>query len=311
MHTFALDWTSTTLTWYVDGVATRTEATPSDMHQPMTIFANLALGGSWAGPVNLGPDGQDRLQIDYIKVWDSNPYTAAAPAPVSPPPPPSVFVGSDQSVLEGNSGTTSMVFTLTRSGDLTGSTSLNWSTDIGGGGTNAPNLTDVSGPISGSVTFAAGESQKQIIISVNGDVTVEPDEVFHLTVSNVSGGVIGDDGVAVGTILNDDTALQSSPVTGQVIVGTKYADYLEGGSGNDTLTGGRGIDTFGFHTGDGHDVITDFATGRRSGDHIDLGGAHYQLSQVSGGTLLTLDSGDTLLLENVTLKQLSGGGWLF
>src|SRR5512143_310627 len=31
MHTFGFDWGPDTMTWYVDGVATRTEATPSDL----------------------------------------------------------------------------------------------------------------------------------------------------------------------------------------------------------------------------------------------------------------------------------------
>jgi len=299
------------MTWYVDGVATRTEATPSDMHQAMTIFADLAVGGSWAGaPDFSSTGGQAAMKIDYIKVWDSNPYVSAA-APTAPATPPSILVGADQTMAEGNSGVTDMVFTLTRTGDLSGSSSLDWSTDIGGGGANAPDLQDVTGPISGSITFAPGESVKQIVIGVNGDTTVEPDEVFHLTVSNLGGAVLGDDGVAIGTILNDDAPAPVTSVAGAVIVGTRHSDYLEGGAGNDTLTGMQGSDTFGFHAGDGHDLVTDFMPSKRSGDHIDLGGAHYDLSQSGSGALITLDSGDTLLLQNVSIKQLAiTSGWL-
>ena len=38
-------------------------------------------------------------------------------------------------------------------------------------------------------------------------------------------------------------------------------DSLGGGTGNDTLTGGKGSDVFYYDSGDGHDIITDYAAG--------------------------------------------------
>ncbi|WP_182422418.1 glycoside hydrolase family 16 protein, partial [Aureimonas sp. ME7] len=45
MHTYGLLWTKTELVWYVDGAEVYRLATPADMHQPMYMVTNLAIGG--------------------------------------------------------------------------------------------------------------------------------------------------------------------------------------------------------------------------------------------------------------------------
>ena len=47
------------------------------------------------------------------------------------------------------------------------------------------------------------------------------------------------------------------------IKGTGKNDWLEGSSGNDILTGGRGADTFVYRAGSGNDTITDFSADDR------------------------------------------------
>ena len=42
-HTFGLLWTASTITWYLDGVAVRSIATPTDMNGPMYMMLGLAL----------------------------------------------------------------------------------------------------------------------------------------------------------------------------------------------------------------------------------------------------------------------------
>lgn len=98
------------------------------------------------------------------------------------------------------------------------------------------------------------------------------------------------------------------------LIGSKGNDTLEGGEGRDTITGGRGndlisangdfysnsapgdrdVDTIIFNRGDGHDTVLAFDIG------IDAiqSNMSYRQSHVSGGTLLTFDSGDTILLAN-------------
>ncbi len=68
-HTYAVDWGPNTITWYFDGQKVFQTATPSDMHQPMYIIVNDAVGGHWPGP----PDGSTQfpasMQIDYIRAY--------------------------------------------------------------------------------------------------------------------------------------------------------------------------------------------------------------------------------------------------
>lgn len=68
-HVYGLDWTPQTLTWFIDGVPTWRMPTPADMHQPMTILANLAVGGSWAGKPDFGKDAKAAMGIDWIRVY--------------------------------------------------------------------------------------------------------------------------------------------------------------------------------------------------------------------------------------------------
>jgi hypothetical protein len=52
-------------------------------------------------------------------------------------------------------------------------------------------------------TIAAGASSKAFTVSIIGDTTLEPNETYSVTVSQVSGATVSD-GQAVGTIVNDD-----------------------------------------------------------------------------------------------------------
>ncbi len=83
-HTYAVDWEATMITWYFDGNAIITAATPADMHVPMYMVANLGVGGvkSWGGTTNAATPTVDYLRIDDIRVYASAAtptYTGAAP----------------------------------------------------------------------------------------------------------------------------------------------------------------------------------------------------------------------------------------
>jgi hypothetical protein len=57
-------------------------------------------------------------------------------------------------------------------------------------------------PVTGTLTFAPGETSKTVAVPVRGDAKHEPDETFTLALSNASGATQGADGT--GTIRNDD-----------------------------------------------------------------------------------------------------------
>ncbi|MBU4424855.1 MAG: ExeM/NucH family extracellular endonuclease [Gammaproteobacteria bacterium] len=105
------------------------------------------------------------------------------------------------SKAEGNSGTTAFTFTVTRAGDTSGATTVDYA--VSGAAVDAA---DFGGALpTGTVSFAAGETSKLITINVAGDAVVEPNEAFTLTLSNATSGTVMS-ATATGTILDDDTA---------------------------------------------------------------------------------------------------------
>ncbi len=118
--------------------------------------------------------------------------------------PPTVSIG-DVSVTEGNSGTTTLTFTVTRTDENTEFT-LDFNTVVGGSATAGDDYVEVSG---GTVTFTNGGSLTQTVtVTVNGDLTTEGDETVNVEISNIQntvGATTISDGAGVGTILNDDT----------------------------------------------------------------------------------------------------------
>jgi chitinase len=106
---------------------------------------------------------------------------------------------SDVQRLEGTSTTpTTFAFTVTLLSAATAPVTVNWATQAG----TAVAATDFT-PASGTLTFAAGETQKTINVSVAADTTVEADETFSVVLSGASGAAIAN-GTGTATILNDD-----------------------------------------------------------------------------------------------------------
>jgi CSLREA domain-containing protein len=103
---------------------------------------------------------------------------------------------------EGDSGTTPFTFTVSLSTSTTDTVSVSFGT--ADGTATAP---EDYQPASGQLSFAPGETAKQITILVNGDQKIEPDETFTINLSNAVNGTINvSAGQGVGTILNDDIA---------------------------------------------------------------------------------------------------------
>ena len=99
--------------------------------------------------------------------------------------------------------------------------------------------------------------------------------------------------------------------------GGEGSDRLYGGTGDDRLTGGAGADTFLFDTGNGDDIVTDFANGE---DLIDL----REFTEITSFADLTITShgddvvidlsghgGGTVRLENVSESDLVADDFVF
>jgi predicted extracellular nuclease len=107
------------------------------------------------------------------------------------------FSISDATVVEGDSGTVDLIFTVSRTSG-TGAATIDFATSNG----TAAAGEDYTAR-TGTVSFADGQTSRTITITVSSDAVVEGDETLTVTLTNPSSGAIAD-GVAQGTIENDD-----------------------------------------------------------------------------------------------------------
>ncbi|QMS87192.1 DUF4347 domain-containing protein [Nostoc edaphicum CCNP1411] len=94
---------------------------------------------------------------------------------------------ASQTVTEGNSGSQTITFTVTRSGDTAVASTINYAFDgtaTFGSDYNAIKVAGVTSTISGVVIFAAGETTKSITLNVLGEKVTEVDETINLTLSH-------------------------------------------------------------------------------------------------------------------------------
>lgn len=137
---------------------------------------------------------------------------------------------------EGNTGSTPFSFTVTRSGDLTLTSSVSWA--ITGSGLSPANGLDFTGNQlpSGIADFAPGVGSRTVVVNVLADTLAESNEGFLVTLSNPSGARISPTGgSAESLILDDDTpsysfSLSPSPVYegGSLTVSVSSTNASEG-----------------------------------------------------------------------------------
>ncbi len=123
---------------------------------------------------------------------------------------PLTFSVGDASVVEGDAGTTLMNFIVTLSAPSPGGVGVTAQTDLGSA---APNV-DYT-PTGAFLTFDQGVSTVNFQVPVIGDLVDEPDETFLVRLIDPAGATIAD-GVATGTIINDDTSgtVEARPLPG-------------------------------------------------------------------------------------------------
>ena len=116
-----------------------------------------------------------------------------------------IAAGVGNGTDEGTGGTTLYLYTVTRTGDTSDVTTVDWA--VSSANMNGADFDSVSLP-SGSLTFAAGETTKTITINVTADSTEELDEDFTVTLSNAApgAGTSITTASATGTVDNDDNA---------------------------------------------------------------------------------------------------------
>ena len=164
-------------------------------HGRRTLPAFLVLAFALLGPVVFAsastarPNNGATILQTVAARWTTNPRLSI----------------DDASVAEGNSGTTTMTFTVTRSGSSHGTSSVHYET----AGVTATSGVDFS-PASGMLSFPTGVSSRTLTVDVTGDRADELDELLVVNLSNPTGGHIVD-GQGDGTITDDDSSPVAAP----------------------------------------------------------------------------------------------------
>ena len=134
---------------------------------------------------------------------------------------------SSPSVSEGDSGQTSMTFTVTRSYAIAASSTVAYAEITGGTATSGTDFAALAG---GTLTFASGLSATQsFTVMVNGDTTAEAYETVKVRLSSATNAVLSGGGTTLdgtGTIENDDAPT----------VSVNAPTVPEGDSGSVTMT---------------------------------------------------------------------------
>jgi hypothetical protein len=112
--------------------------------------------------------------------------------------------------------------TVTRSGDTSGTSSVDYQTGDG----TATQKADFE-YAAGTLTFAPGESSKTVQLLLNEDMYVEGNEDFTVTLTNPTGGTLGQPAIASITIIDDAPESVTSPIDdAQSFVYMHYHDFL-------------------------------------------------------------------------------------
>ncbi|MEQ1858731.1 MAG: FG-GAP-like repeat-containing protein [Chthoniobacteraceae bacterium] len=118
--------------------------------------------------------------------------------------PPALISIGDVAIVEGNSGTKQLVFTLTLDQAVPATVTVDFDTaDFSTDARAAMAGVDYLPVVSGLVTFAPNELSKTISITITGDTAGEPVERFNVVLSNATNAGIGD-GTGTGAIIDDD-----------------------------------------------------------------------------------------------------------
>ena len=130
---------------------------------------------------------------------------------------------ANASKVEGNAGTSNMVFLVTMSTTSPSDVKVDYATTDG----SATAPSDYAST-NGTLTIPAGNGGATILVPINGDSTSEADETFTVTLSSPQNATLDDD-TGVGTITNDDAAVVPDVTIADAFI-------IEGNAGTSNLS---------------------------------------------------------------------------
>jgi beta-glucanase (GH16 family) len=291
-HTYAVDWEADKITWYFDGKAVHTEATPADMHKAMYVMTNLAVGGYWPGNVDGGTPLPADMKIDYVRAWTSNPHAdgGATPVATADPAAPAEVAGSvdgtgSGDVLTGSNDHPNYIRGLDGDDQITGGTSSN----------------ELYGNVGADTLIGRSTGGDTLVGGQGADVIDTTGSSAH----NYLNGNKGEDtlnGSAAGDTLRGGQG-------DDLIHGGSGADWIAGDRGHDIVSGGGGADTFYAFPDAGVMVVTDFNAAE--GDRVQIAaGASYHPHQEGADLYIDIDGGGQVILQHTQDGSLPSG-WIF
>ena len=132
-----------------------------------------------------------------------------------------------------NEGATSANITVTRSGDLSGTSSIQYQTVDDSAAVRCDTLNGTSyarcdyATTVDTLNFAAGETSKSFVVPIIDDGFAEGNETFQVSLSNAVGATLGTPVTAVVTITDNDTTNKPNPIFNTpFFVRLHYLDFL-------------------------------------------------------------------------------------
>ena len=209
------------------------------------------------------------------------------------------FFISDAEVLEGDSGTTALVFDIFRLGGTSGEVTIgDISIMLDGSQSPTFDFDDLEATVfaSADTVFPDGVDSGRIVVNVSGDIEGEPDETFVLTIGDLSGGAAIGKAEGTGTIINDD---ELNLTIGEI----QGADHTSIFVGNEVNTSGivTATSALGFYlqdSGDGDSATSDAIFVFTAGTPGVLAGDAIEITATVSEFLPSRDPG------NLTITQL-------
>lgn len=203
---FAVDFADGNSTWAADATSSNTSAVPFGLANGVSALAFFPLdNAAYSGPT-AGTKAQILANIANSANWTLDDMNLPAyPTAFSLGGATTVSIG-DASIAEGDAGTVTLSFTVTRS-DNSGAFTVDFAT-ADGSATTADNDYVAA---AGTLSFAAGGALTQTVnVTVRGDTLFEPNETLAVGLANLAssvGSATIADASGIGTIVNDDIVL--------------------------------------------------------------------------------------------------------
>lgn len=241
MHTYGMEWNAQAITYYFDGQKIGSIATPSDLHKPMYLIANLAVGSPWPGYPDSTTKWPAEYKIDYIRAWQKDADSSVAAQAQDSPATTKTIIGTD------------------KADSLAGTSGNDWIDGKLGADTMKGGY--------GSDTYVVNQTKEAVVEYANQGVdTVRaavsytlPNLVENLVLTG-SANLTGKGTAWHNVLVGNDGA--------NTLYGMDGNDRLAGGKGADVLWGGNGKDTFVLRSlAEAGDTVKDYTPGQ---DQLDL-----------------------------------------